>query len=453
MARMLLASLWMSLWITMAQAEEKPDSSGFDKVRLHVGESTLVAIPDEQLVQLSRRGVVDISAVGGGQWRVTGLKPGFVIVNFSADGSDEEGSGVSQYFVEVLKAPKELGSLPPWACMAPVRCGTDGVVQGSVDDPRLFFRVRAACMRMKDCYFLAVLSSIGIERWRDQLRFALPADEIQILPDGSTRVMTRCPDGDASQAMRHKRDITQLFHDNALDGVIIPVCNHAQLSGEYRVEAKVVLVEDDHLKEAGLDHPWLDGTALWSQFSTPMVDSGIRSHRIAKKLQIIGEPVVTVSAGAPARVQSGGELPYVTISNKAEPGVGKTVRWKEYGLDLKISIYPRSKDEVGIAYSFILSKPVNNGEGGLKRHAIESRADIKIAEPTLVGSVKLNHDESQEEDIPFLRKVPIVGPIFKAVLEQQTENHLALVIKIEPLPSVARTTTSGNPDPPRSNVL
>ena len=141
------------------------------KIELGVGESTFVEVKDHYSLKLSRRGIVDISYEQSGRWKVTGLKPGFVLLKIF----NYEDKLDSQFNLWVKDMRRKKNDFPSWVCeQKEVECSDyNQTILGKISDPILFYKAKSWCQNKSNCYFKAFLDDTSKNFIKKNLVFTL----------------------------------------------------------------------------------------------------------------------------------------------------------------------------------------------------------------------------------------------------------------------------------------
>lgn len=145
--------------------------------------------------------------------------------------------------------------------------------------------------------------------------------------------------------------------------------------------------------------------------------------------KVISRPRVTTLNGEEATISQGSQIPYQTVSDQ-----GTTTEFKSAELSLKVTpvINPDGSVilEIDAANSSIGST-VATGAGSAP--AIDTKnAKTKLlvmdGETTVIGGIFVESENYGEAGIPFLRKIPIFGRLFRSNSQSSTRSELLIFI-------------------------
>lgn len=145
--------------------------------------------------------------------------------------------------------------------------------------------------------------------------------------------------------------------------------------------------------------------------------------------KVISRPRVTTLNGEEATISQGTQIPYQTVSDK-----GTTTEFKSAELSLKVTpvINPDGSVILEIdASNSSIGSTVATGAGSAP--AIDTKnAKTKLlvmdGETTVIGGIFVESENFGEAGIPFLRKVPILGHLFRSNSQSSTRSELLIFI-------------------------
>jgi type IV pilus assembly protein PilQ len=145
--------------------------------------------------------------------------------------------------------------------------------------------------------------------------------------------------------------------------------------------------------------------------------------------KVISRPRVTTLNGEEATISQGTQIPYQTVSDK-----GTTTEFKSAELSLKVTpvINPDGSVILEIdASNSSIGSTVATGAGSAP--AIDTKnAKTKLlvmdGETTVIGGIFVESENFGEAGIPFLRKIPILGRLFRSNSQSNTRSELLIFI-------------------------
>ncbi|MBP6218945.1 MAG: hypothetical protein KA436_10195 [Oligoflexales bacterium] len=401
-----------------------------EHLSIEVGQSQEILIPAQSELSISRRGVIDVHLLGEKKISATGLRAGFVVITLKKMDQDDY-----KYFVEVKKhqelSPKDL-MFPGWVCKQKTVLCDEGytTIRGLTDDFRFFYRAKDFCEKRKECEFLLVLS----ERAREELKSIFNkqlgdlADqfEVKIYENGAVLLSFVCPKEGEKERKDVQKNLEHINKGIVPEDMIQVSCQTYKTEELYVLSAKVFLVQKKAAQELGLQSHFEVGLPL--HLNESYLETRLYAFVKENKAEIIGEPLLWMHRAHEARVQSGGEqLVLGDLVEQTEHSRKKhSQSWKEYGLDLKASLEPLSRERVLLRYSFILRNPGSESGSSFHLNRLESEVQMKLGESSVVGGVQFQNQGDRDDCIPVLSSLPIIGPFFKLTLSQKSESQIYL---------------------------
>jgi pilus assembly protein CpaC len=149
--------------------------------------------------------------------------------------------------------------------------------------------------------------------------------------------------------------------------------------------------------------------------------------------KILANPNLVVVNGGKAAFQVGGEIPYLVGQSLGQ----SSVEWKPYGVQLEI--YPkgdRSKNTIYAKIKTVVSNLDYTNSVRVSGYAIpaislrEAESEIEASPGTtiLIAGLKYTSKTSQEEGLPIVSKIPLIGYLFKAETAKLEDTELNVFI-------------------------
>ena len=400
------------------------------QITLFVGQPKTIELNTLEDINLSRRGLINLSFLGNKKWRLTGLKPGFVILSYMTLTSEYE----KQLFITIKKeSSKKEQIFPDWLCLHDgVLClHEEHTLKGKVNDPQLFYAAKKICQKLNTCLFKLNLTTQGINALTSKIESSFPPFyQLRVNQRGLIQINITCR-SDVTENNKRLKLLKQASKQMHLDEHVIIICNNLSQPKVFKLRVKVFLMETAAAKKIGFDsllsyqlsakHP-LQNVNFSSQF-TP----NISQHR----LEIIGEPILMMMDGTPAHIQSGGELPFIQSKQSKSQHFKTLHAWKKYGLDLKLTLYERPSDKAWLDYQLTLKTPSKNtAKQRLHSQRLQSMIELIKDKATIAGAVHYLSRINKETSLPFLNKLPIIAPLSRMFLTEKTKMSLFLLFEL-----------------------
>jgi type IV pilus assembly protein PilQ len=141
-------------------------------------------------------------------------------------------------------------------------------------------------------------------------------------------------------------------------------------------------------------------------------------------VKIVSSPKVTAQNNEKAHIQSGFQLPVQTVANN-------TVTVQYVDATLSLDVTPQITAEGTVLLDIDLKKrdpaPGVNIAGGqnvpITTRDAKTRVMVRDGGTTVIGGIYQASENDQKNGIPFLYRLPIIGPLFgnKSVVNQRVE--------------------------------
>jgi Flp pilus assembly secretin CpaC len=305
------------------------------------------------------------------------------------------------------------------------------------------------------------LSGTARTTWTEALRAELGDQlaatvEVTVTPSGRVVLTTPCSsDGvsDEGPAAEAARRLGLATEDGAGDGGPVVVACRGRRE-RYRLSVRIQAVSESTAKTLGFD----GGAALsgaWARsrsFAVGARGEGAASSldaRLWTELQnlsqshdadILGTPVLRLTAGAPGELSTGGEFPVAVLAGGASGSSASADvyqrEWKSYGLTLKATAGPGAVTAhagplVRLALDVTLKTRAGARSGTLSVTTLKSTVEAAPSAPTMIGIVELASDEREETERQGLASVPIIGPLFRRAASGHAKEHAVVWATVE----------------------
>ncbi|MCB5162307.1 type II and III secretion system protein [Marinomonas algarum] len=141
--------------------------------------------------------------------------------------------------------------------------------------------------------------------------------------------------------------------------------------------------------------------------------------------KVMSAPKIVTSEGQPARIESGTEVPYQTVSDDKV-----SVEFRQAALLLEVT--PFVKDGERILLSLNINQDsvgdLVNGVPSLNTNRLKTQVVVKNQETLVLGGIFREERFESESRVPFFSAIPVVGRLFKRRLEQQEKVELLVFI-------------------------
>lgn len=140
---------------------------------------------------------------------------------------------------------------------------------------------------------------------------------------------------------------------------------------------------------------------------------------------VMSKPKIVTSEGQTARIESGTEIPYQTVSDDKV-----SVEFRQAALLLEVT--PFVKDGERILLSLTIHQDsvgdLVNGVPSLNTNRLKTQVVVKNQETLVLGGIFREENFESESRVPFFSDIPILGKLFKRRSEQQEKVELFVFI-------------------------
>lgn len=140
---------------------------------------------------------------------------------------------------------------------------------------------------------------------------------------------------------------------------------------------------------------------------------------------VVSKPKIVTSAGQIARIESGTEIPYQTVSDDTV-----SVSFRQAALMLEVTPYVKQDDHILLELSIHQDSvgELVNGVPSLKTNRLTTQVMLRDQETLVLGGVFREESFTTESRVPLLSSVPWLGELFKSHSKQQEKVELLVFI-------------------------
>lgn len=155
----------------------------------------------------------------------------------------------------------------------------------------------------------------------------------------------------------------------------------------------------------------------------------------AKDARLLADPHVTVEENETANMDSVTEIPFQQLTQSALGGNIGTTAFKKVGIKLQVTPQIASDGTVKMLVSQEFSR-VNGFTENDKQPIIDARiasTSVRVAnrQTVVIGGLRQRSDTGDFNGVPFLKEVPLVGPLFRSRSTNVRESELIVFIQPE----------------------
>ena len=147
------------------------------------------------------------------------------------------------------------------------------------------------------------------------------------------------------------------------------------------------------------------------------------------KGKIISNPKVITSDNRPAKVSQGTQIPYQTSSGT----LGTNIQF--ISADLSLEVTPHVTKDGNIRLTIVAKKDdpdfdprFTAGTPGISTNEASSEMLIKDGQTVVIGGIYMVSKTDNENGIPLLKDIPLLGWLFKNNVKQENKNELLIFV-------------------------
>ena len=167
------------------------------------------------------------------------------------------------------------------------------------------------------------------------------------------------------------------------------------------------------------------------------VDAVLRALQGVTKVKVISSPYLTVLNGKQARLVIGDQIPYAqrsqSANNLGNTTVTQEIVIKDTGIILDITPQIHANNSVALKVNQSVSTPSQSVLAGnltpvISTRSVESDILLQSGRTVLLAGLIQDRLEQQEDGVPVLKTVPVVGDFFKQKVDNVRRVELILLL-------------------------
>jgi hypothetical protein len=126
---------------------------GQEERRIAIGESISISVADQENLSATRKGILSMIHVRNGQWRLTGLRSGFVVISGNESKKSFHIWVYDRRKVKSVRTPPIAKSFPKWICEIPGIVCNGYLIGGMTNNKSVHAKIKEACQLASRCLF------------------------------------------------------------------------------------------------------------------------------------------------------------------------------------------------------------------------------------------------------------------------------------------------------------
>jgi type II secretory pathway component HofQ len=140
---------------------------------------------------------------------------------------------------------------------------------------------------------------------------------------------------------------------------------------------------------------------------------------------VVSKPKIVTSEGQPARIESGTEVPYQTVTDDKV-----SIEFRQAALMLEVTSFVKEGEHILLSLNIHQDSvgDLVNGVPSLKTNRLKTQVVVKNQETLVLGGIFREERFESESRVPFFSAIPLLGELFKRRSEQQEKVELLVFI-------------------------
>ncbi len=149
------------------------------------------------------------------------------------------------------------------------------------------------------------------------------------------------------------------------------------------------------------------------------------------KSKILSRPKLVTIDGEPAEISQGFEIPYVVAAAAGATTI-PSVQFKQ--AVLRLNVVPRTTIDGNIILTLTITQDIPDfkntiaGNVPIQTKSITSKVVVKDGSTVVIGGILERENFDQQQGVPGLSKVPVLGNLFKSKSKNYTDRELLIFI-------------------------
>lgn len=204
------------------------------------------------------------------------------------------------------------------------------------------------------------------------------------------------------------------------------------------IEARVVGIDSAFERELGIDFSLSSNTerhiqqGRYSLAVVTLADSSLLDVKLAAlenegHAELISSPSLFTSNQQAASIEAGEEVPYQEVSESG----GTAIVFKKAVMALRVTPQVLPGNQVQLQLQINQDRPSSRmvlGMPTIRTRQIITSVQLKTGQTVVLGGIYETSDESAEQRIPFLGKLPVVGYLFKQSELRHSKRELLIFV-------------------------
>lgn len=169
----------------------------------------------------------------------------------------------------------------------------------------------------------------------------------------------------------------------------------------------------------------------WSLSKVPsgiLLDLELQASELEEKTKTIARPKLVAQDGQTASIETGQEIPYTTV---AQQGSTPITTFKTAVLKLEVTPHIASNNKIAMELNVTDDSPSRatfDGQVGINTTSMATKILINDGETIVLGGIFKINDATEQQSIPYLADIPMLGRIFRSSRITTTRNEVLIFV-------------------------
>ena len=398
-----------------AMSKEKKDHHMPSNISLFVGESRVVDLRGESDMTLSKKNTVSARYLRNGQWLITGIRPGVVLIEPNSPNGEI-------IVVTVQTQPKykrhqifDPGGKFHFICQERnITCRRRlNRISGILSSWQRLYEFSSICKKEKDCINDLKLSTLGKKHLTDFLNRTMP--ECLAKPVGDHGKFTvSCPCNKNKGQWKERIDFLALgaVSKGNIYMSCLPQLKKSYIFSLIFLSSSRSISDDMELREF-----------LFSHQPLLLSDLSFNLERKKNSFKVIGQPHMRLESGVQARLMAGLGIP-------GDGSVSSSISKPAFSLSASVQVAPIDRAYAEGKLKIVLF-PKRQSFTRESKVLLESTVRLKVGETSFIGEFDSNLSRKNHKTVPFFGEIPIIAPIINSRKTDSAASKVHIGVRLD----------------------
>lgn len=165
------------------------------------------------------------------------------------------------------------------------------------------------------------------------------------------------------------------------------------------------------------------GMSFGKLSSNIQLDMRLSAAVTAEQIKVISTPRIVTLNNKPAKISQGDAIPYQTTSAE-----GTKTEFVEAALTLEVTPHITSDGSISMKIKAANNQPGTGSPPPISKKEATTELLVKNGETTVIGGIYTDRDTENDQGVPFLQDIPLLGWLFKSNSRNKEKNELLIFI-------------------------